>query len=611
MLKLIFHITLIFIVQAVFAQNTFAQNSLETGLFQPPQDATSENRMRISAGRYLARGDYQNALNIYRSLRSRPEGSRYDFNYFQGELKCLLGLEEYVEAELLVRKEVRMAESERKNLHRKPEYLAHLGQVYLAQDREEEAWEMFNRAIANNPVNPNIYRIVAGMMMQARQDEKAVEILIRGEDRMKNGNLANDIAQLYSRMMDYKNSVDYYMKYLLTQPKRYSAVERAIYAFPATEEVRKVVISELKYYLENPQIVKLLSGYLFSLGRYDEALIYTVKMDSDGSELLRFAESVQSEDRCDLALQAYSSAMHKKPAPQLKMQIMSGMAECFYLVGYPDEAVTQYRQIIEQFKFTLHAESAMFKLGMIHQQDFNDPDSAEYYFNQVRTLFPRGKYAGEAMLALANNAIVEDDLDTAVILLQKLIDRDGRKDLELRSRAMLIMGRCLLWSGDADSAFAVWNRLVRTLPGLEAANDALYDAICLKEADSVAVASFAGAWLKMEQRSYVEAHARFKSLSEKNAGTVIGGRSAIEAANAQQRISGGEDALLFLADYLEEFPQTGLLDEIYYRMGEICLTALDDPVRARTYFEELLVQTPDSPRAPVVRRRLEVMTGGV
>lgn len=587
------------------------QTTTEPLVFPPAQPANAENRMRITANRYLARGDYENALEIYRTLRSQSPNSRYDHNYYKGELKCLLGMQKYVEAELLVKKEIRINEVKRKNIQKRPEYTADLGQVYLALGREDDAGEMFDLAIAASPVNPNIYRIIAGMLMQSRKDEQAVEILIRGEDRMKNGSLSRDIAVYYSQMMDYKSAVVYYLKYLQFQPKRYDQVERAIYAFPGTEEVRNTVIAELEKSVDDPQIVKLLSGYLFSLGRYDDAYKYVVKIDTDGSSLLMFAESVTPENRCDLALQAYSSALQKNPQPPVKVKIMAGMAECHYRTGDIGHSLSLYRQIIEEFKFTPYAESALFNLGMIHQQTYNDPDSAAFYFEQVQKLFPRGKYTGDAGLALANTAVLGGELDDAIAQFQKLIDRAGRKDLALRSQAMLKMGRCLLWNGEPDSAFAVWDKLVRTLPGMDAANDALYDALCLKEADSTAVIRFAEAWLKVERREDEEAFGQFNALAEAYPGEVIGGRAAIEAANVRDKTSGGEEALLFLQSYLDNHSEAGLKDEIYYRMGEICLESLKDGDRARIYFEELLVQTPDSPRAPVVRRKLEMMTGGV
>ena len=570
----------------------YSQSVPEPLIFPPPQEANSENRMRITASRYLARGDYENALQIYRTLRSLPEESRFDYNYYKGELKCLLGLQEYLEAELLVKKEIRNNDIKRINLNRRPEYTADLGQVYLAQGRDDEAREMFDLAIATSPVNPNIYRIIAGMLMQSRKDEPAVEILIRGENRMKNGSLARDIALYYSQ-------------------KRFDQVERAIYGFPATEEVRNTVITELEKRTDDLMIVKLLSGYLFSLGRYDDAYKYVSQIDTDGSSLLMFAESVTPENRCDLALAAYSSAMEKIPQPPVKVKIMAGMADCHYRTGNIDESQSLYRQIIDEFKFSPYSESALFNLGMIHQQDFSDPDSAAFYFEQVQKLFPRGKYAGEAGLALANTAIIAGDLDDAIVQFQKLIDRAGRKDQILRSQAMLKMGRCLLWNGQPDSAFAVWDKLVRTLPGMDAANDALYDALCLKEEDSTAVSHFASAWLKAERREYEEAFSRFGELAEAYAGQVIAGRAAIEAADVREKLSGGEEALLFLQLYLDNHCDAGLKDEIYYRMGEICRETLKDGERARIYFEELLVQTPDSPRAPVVRRKLEMMNGGV
>ena len=606
-IKYILTITILSLTGISFAQ----QWPEPQPLFSAPQDNMAESRMRIAASRYESRGDFKQALDIYTALRSADTPSRYDFNYYQGQLRCLLGLEMYQEAEIRVRKEILTIDSNSQKASRRSEYMADLGKVYLATEREAEAREQFDLAIAYNPVNPGIYRIISNILLMERKEEEALEVLKRGETRLKNGQLARDIAMIYQQTMDYANATYYYLEYLRAQPKRYSIVERSIYGFPDTEETRQSVLSQLQANSDDPLVLKLLTGYLFSLKKYEEAFQYTQKLDQNGAALIEFAQAVAAEDKCALALQAYRTALEKLPESKMRAQLLAGIADCHQKLGEIKQAQDYYRRIITDFKFSPFAEAAYYKLGEIHLQTPDHADSAAFYFQQVRRLFPRGQYAGEAGMALAESQILTGDIDSALTGFASLTMREGRKNLELKARAMHTMGKCLLWSGIIDSALSVWNRIARTLPGTEAANDALYDALCFKDVDSTTVIQFGQAWLKLEQRKYEEAFAGFRILAQEKMGTVIAGRSAVEASHALEFSSGGEVALQYLLDYLTAGDRIELLDEIYYRMGEICLDNLNDPDKARFYFEELLVNTPESPRAPVVRRKLEVMAGGV
>ncbi len=409
--------------------------------------------------------------------------------------------------------------------------------------------------------------------------------------------------------MDYGKATEYQLKYLRAQPKHFNMVERAIYGYPNRPEVQEAVLTCLKAAVnDDANVLRILTGYLFSLKRYGEALEYTLRMDNNGEELIRFGRITADEGEYELALRAYSAALGKRDSDEhFRVHIQSGVADCYRNMGKFSEARKIYWQIANEYSLSQYSEEALFRLGQMYFKERIYPDSAAYYFKRVLKLFPRGHFRGQASLELANSLILSDDIDGAIASFQNIVDNEGRRNVELWSQAMYKMGKCLLWKGEVDSAFSVWSRLSRLLPGTAAANDALYDALCLNGADSSALLKFAASWLSFERGDYPGAESGFKEISASYSGTIIGSRAAIEAARAMVQVSGGESALRYLEDYLNEFDQVELLDEIYYRMGEICLDVLQDFERARQYFEELLVETPASPRAPVVRRKLDNM----
>ncbi len=183
----------------VFASIVLSEQPPELRLFEAPASSSdvSENRMRIAASRYEARGDFEQALEIYRNLRYNHEGeSRYDYHYYKGELRCLLGLERYDEAELLVRKEMERSLNNARYRNRRAEYTADLGQVFLKRGWDHQAMEQFDLAISIKPMDTNIYRLVSNILRQEGSQSEALEVLMRGEVRLRSGYLARDIAML-------------------------------------------------------------------------------------------------------------------------------------------------------------------------------------------------------------------------------------------------------------------------------------------------------------------------------------------------------------------------------------------------------------------------------
>ena len=177
---------------------------------------------------------------------------------------------------------------------------------------------------------------------------------------------------------------------------------------------------------------------------------------------------------------------------------------------------------------------------------------------------------------------------------------------EIAAQASLMLGRCYLWAGEIDSALIVWDRLSKRFPGTEAANDALGDLLLLKEVrDSSLIGTFAQAWYELEQRKYDRSFLMFRDIMGLQSDSPLAGRSLLFAAEALAKMTGTDSSLMFLDSYIVSHPDYPFKDEVYYQMAELCLTELNDTAKATDYFERLLIETPESPLAPLVRRKLE------
>lgn len=582
--------------------DVIAQEWPEPRAIFPPPTTGEESMLYRSAMNAESRGDYENAIKLYSRLRMLKPGKDI---YLQGQVRCLTRQGDYPEAVEILQGKLSALLSRHPNDARKSSLLVDLGEVYLAWDKEDEAWSRWNQAISIGGKNPQVYRRISAFLMQKRMVDEAIEILKRGDARLRRGILSLDLARAYAALMDYGSATEYYLRYLEGQPRRHAYAERAIYAFPGDEETADAVISALES-AGSPAAEKLLSGYLFSLGRYEESLERILLKEAKPEELLEFASQLTGEERYDLALKAYLAVEERFPNSRYSSATIAGMAECKYHIGEYHEALELFERLTIDYPRSAQSEKALYMMGEIFLERFNCPDSASIFFSRLRENFPKGNYCDQAGLMLGKCAVILGALEDANNIYEEILNTIPAKNVEIRAEAMLRLGRCHFWAGEVDSAVAIWDELSRKYPLTNAANDALNDLLCFKGmGDEKAVSDFSAAWFASAKRDFETALKGFKRVMETVPGTVLADRAALEAAEALKDSGKAESSLSLMEGYLNEHPEAELRDEIYFRMAEICLLKLNDKARAAYYYEQLLMEIPDSPLAPIVRRKLE------
>jgi tetratricopeptide (TPR) repeat protein len=491
--------------------------------------------------------------------------------------------------------------------------LIDLGNIYLSweghQGQANSCWE---QALNINETDPDIYHRISLNFLNRRMVDKAIEYLKRGDRLIGKGVLTLDLANAHTLRMDYGNATNYYLQYLIQDPNRFNYVERAICAFPTDDQVTTPVISALK---ANASAVsqRLLTGYLFSLAKYDEVFKYLDQTKLTPDESLTYASQLLTEARPDLALKLYQSLQKGSIPDKFLPSALLGEADCHFRSGEFRLAIDLYQKIPVQFPRTPSAETALFRSGEIYWENLNLLDSSRYCFEKLCAEYPYGSYYFQAQLKLGLCSLISGDLDQALNFYRRVSTISDKRSLELKSEAMLATGRCWLWKGEPDSALAVFDQLARLYPNTDAANDALNDAMLLnKSGDKSLLYLFSSAWLASIRKDYTLSLKGYKRIMEAAPGTALASRSALSSTeDLLTSVNDFANALSLLQDYLDRNPDCENKDALNFKMAEIFQFYAHDAQKSSHHYEQVLLETPDSPLVPIARKRLQELGTGI
>ncbi|MFQ6002310.1 MAG: TonB family protein, partial [Candidatus Zixiibacteriota bacterium] len=155
----------------------------------------------------------------------------------------------------------------------------------------------------------------------------------------------------------------------------------------------------------------------------------------------------------------------KLPAVKLKI------AEGILLSGKIQEAIQEYDDIIKDYPKTEYSATALYQLGMIHQERLGDLKKAKEMFDSSKAESPRSEIAQEALAKSASISKVEE-------YRKQLSEEDSSAEkTQEPSRALFLLAELYLTQmNQPDSALAEYLVLVDKYPESEYAPKALWAA---------------------------------------------------------------------------------------------------------------------------------------
>ncbi len=611
----------------IFAHLVLCLLSTHLAFSQTPDQLT---KFRL-AQTYEQAGDFERAAEAYRALL-RADSS--NVLYFEGLRRVYLQLKKYDEAITLIQNRL---------LHAPDDVAlrATLGGVYYKAGREKEATAAWERAIAIEPKNQNVYRVVANVQLENRLLDRAAETYRRARTAVNDPAVFTiDLAQLLAASMDYAGSTREYVRWIRLNPNQLAFVQGRMASFTGREEARTTAIDVVQQEINREENVRLdeLLGWLYLEGKdFTRALDVYRRIDaltkSGGSNIYSFADRAFREGAYDVAARAYLEAIQIPVPPTLLPAAKYGYASSLMHMSlladtlgaeplqqvpeseaYPryTGAISYFRTIIAEFPRSEYSARSFYQIGTIQFERFFDLDGALASFEHVEKELPSVPLLQFSVaLKIGEILVAKGDTASATRRFSAVLGAPNAIP-DLHDEAAYRLAELEYFGGRFKEAI---NRLSAITFNLKAdyANDALQLLSFLQEnmiTGEAALKEYAHADFLARQRKNSEAITILREVIDKNPKALLIDDALMRVAFLEAQAGRYNEALGSYERLLTSFAETSIaLDRAQFNIGEIYEHGLRDPAKAIAAYEALLSRYPQSLLATEARKRIRDLRG--
>jgi tetratricopeptide (TPR) repeat protein len=593
------------------------------------QDEMTTLRLAQSAE---ASGDFDAAVRLYRTLNSADPANVV---YFDGLRRMLLQVKDYDGAAALLR---RRLEQDPRDVSA----MAMLGSVEAKAGREREAAATWDQAIALDPQNPVVYRVVAGAMMENRLLERTADLYRRARVTTGDPRLFTlELAQLLAASMEYEGATAEYAAWLRANPAQMGAVQSRMGTYTVKPEGRAAAVKVVRAEIDRKEDRHLeeLLAWLHLEGReYEQALDVTRRLDAStgahGNMLMQFADRAFREGAYDAAAHAYREAIASPVAQPRMPAARYGLARALTESGnladtagavsafgrmpatesqpQVEGAIGRFRSITEDYPRTEFAARSYYQIGLLQYQRLFDLDGALRSFEQVEREWPSVpalRYdvrlkTGEILAVKGDTARARERWTEVTLAPDAMPDQVDESAFRLAELDY--------FAGRFPAAIARLSDLGTNLKA-DIANDAIGLLAFLQENTATAepaLREFAVADLLVRQHRGGEAIVRFREVIARYPQAPLADDAALRVALLQARSGRYDDALATYRGLAERSGEAGIAaDRARFGMAEVYQFGLRDSAAAVAAYEKLLADHPSSLLAAESRRRIRQLRG--
>lgn len=598
-------------------------------VYSQATDAATKFRLAES---YEQAGKLENALRLYEDLYRKDQSN---YVYFESLRRVYFQLKRYDEAIALIQH--RLAANPTDLPTR-----ATLASTYYKSGKEKEALQEWGRAIATDPTNAGVYRLVAQSMIENRLLDKTVEVYRRARVACNDPNLFTlDIAQLLAVSMDYSGASAEYLSWLRQNPMQLAFVQGRMASYTSKEEGRSAAIEAVEQELrrnDNPKLYEML-GWIYLEGKnYPDAFEAYRKLDkltnANGGQVYAFAERAFKERAFAAAAKAYLEAINTPIAPArlpyakygyaCALKEMSDLKDTLQAsltdVQFPATesqpkyagAVAYFKEIVQEYPHTEFSAKSYYQIGTIQFDKFFDLDGALSSFESVERDFP-GHNIIHYDVALKIGEVFTAKGDTAQASVKYGFVADAPDATpDQHDEATYRLAELEYFEGRFQNAIRRLSDITMNLKA-DYANDALQLLSFLQENKTTsesALTAYARADFLAKQRRNTEAIPLFLNLVEKYPQALLADDALMKVAALQTQARLFTEAIKSYERLLTQFKESSIaLDKAQFNIGEIYQFGVNDKNKAIVAYEKLLTDFPQTILATSARKRIRELRG--
>lgn len=565
------------------------------------------------AQNYFDKGDFEKAKITYEELLKTNTGNGY---YFQRLIECYQQLQLLDQAETLI--QARLKQFNQSNL------LVELGYNYQLKKDTDKSKKYYDQAIDRIRKNPSEVYAVAGVFekkVQLQYALQAYELALSLEPKF---NFNYQMGLIYGQLGNTDMMIDKFLTEAYANQQNSLMIQNQLSRF-LTEDSDVAFNEALKKALllraqKNQDIFwnQYLSWFFVQQKEYGKAFIQEKAIyrrnPESFSSIVNLAQLSIEEGETDTAKEILTFVLENTRDLELliqshtyllKMRIDSAQEKDLKLIE------TDIDNLLKEFEITPY--SLQLQILQAHFEAFRmkNPELGKTILKKALTL-PLNRYQlADVKIELADILLYEEKFNQALIYYSQ-IEEDLKNDV-IGHEASLKSAKTSYFKGDFMWAQKQFKELKAASSQL-IANDALEYFLLINDntvADSTqtALKQFAKADYLLYQNKNNEAMGQFQSILKSFKGQEIEAVTLYRLGKTYEKLGDFQPALSQYQVIIDKHKEGIYIDEAYYFAAEIYRKSLQDPEKAKAYYEQVIFHHEDSIYFTDARKKYRQLRG--
>jgi tetratricopeptide (TPR) repeat protein len=570
------------------------------------------------ARQFVQNGEYAKAAEYYESLFvHNPE------EYYTEYINVLIQLKDFAKAEKTIKTIYK--QSDNNSL-----YLIDLGDLFLKQNKEEEASKQFNKTIKELKSNQYEIQQIANKFILLQQLEYAQKTYERGREILKNKNAFNlELAHLLYLKKDIEGMITAYLNEAPQQSNNLTLIENGLQSVLTEEKTKDALEKEL---LKRVQANKrayayqdLLIWLYMQRNAFEDAILQAKSLDllrgEDGENVLRIARTALAQKDFDAAQKGFQYVVDKGASfpwyVTANLELINVKRD--KIVNSPNYTSAEllslkktYQDFISTFKNEYTATTATLELAQLEALYIHDVDNAIALLIPIteNTRLQKELY-DKAKLYLGDYYIIADQPWESLLLYTQV--EKNEKGNPLGEEAKFRNAKLAYYNGDFGWA-QTQLKIIKANSSEFISNDAIdlsvfiLDNLNTDDTDA-ALLKFAKADLLRYQNKLDEAEDTLNNILHYFPQTALQDDILFLKYNIEKDRQHYEKAASYLEKIIENYSEDILADNALFYLGDLYQNYLKDDEKAKSYYEKIILMYKDSTFSIEARKRYRKLRG--
>lgn len=582
-------------------------------------NAQDGNYNHYLARQFAENNEYAKAAEYYAELFAQQNG----LVYYEEYIAVLKKMNDFATIEKIIKIAYKKYESN-------PTFLIDLANIYIQQNKADEANKLIEKVIKELPNNAIQIKQIATKFIKLQLYDEALKCYNKGKEILKNKQAFNlEIADLYFIKNDFNSMVNAYLEEAPNQADDLANIQNGLLQTMTTEERKDYIEKSLLQKIGKDKTLLVYQDLLVWLymhrndfdGAIAQAKALDIQRNEDGSKVMKIANAAMQQKDYNAAIKGYQYIISKGNKnywfATANLALINAKKEKLLQQSVYNQAdvmslKTAYLAYIEQNKSYQNAIDATIELANLEALYLQQTDSAIFRIEQlIKSPKANKEQLSKAKLYLGDYYLIQENPWDAKLLYTQ-VEKD-MKGTPIGEEAKYKNARLSYFKGDFEWA-QTQLKIIKANTTEYISNDAIdlsvfiLDNLNADETD-FALLQFAKADMLHFQNRKQQAKDTLHQLLQNAKGTSLEDDVYYLLYKIERSEQNYRKALECLLKIEEKYSADILIDNALFNIAEIYQYYLADDECAKIYYEKIILYHKDSTFSIEARKRYRKLRG--